>query len=263
MFIALLAHPGLSSGAFDLSALRLIYTGGTTIPTVLMEQLKARMGAECTILFGQTESTASGTMTLDEDSFERKSTTVGKPTPYLDLKIIDPLTGQAVRLGERGEVLLRGFAVMKGYYNMLEKTVETLDRENWLHTGDLATMDAEGYVRVVGRVKDMIIRGGENVYPAEIEQLLMRHAKVADAQVVGVPDARMGEEAAAAIRLKPGEQATSDELREYCLAHISRYKVPRYFLFVMSYPLTASGKIKKFELRTQLMQQLGMQEDVV
>ena len=143
---------------------------------------------------------------------------------------------------------------------MPEKSAETIDAEGWLHTGDLATMNAQGYVNIVGRVKDMIIRGGENLYPAEIEQFLMRHPKIADAQVIGIPDAFMGEEMAAFIRLKPDEQLTEEALRDYCRANISRYKVPKYFKFVTAYPLTASGKIKKFELREQLIKELGLEE---
>ncbi len=258
MLIAMLNHPRFSE--FDLSSLRQIYTGGTAIPTVLMEQVKDRMGADCKIFFGMTESTGAGTMTLDDDNFELKSSTVGRPFPHVKVKIVNPQTGEPVGLGERGELLSRGFLVMKGYYNMPEKTAETIDTEGWLHTGDLATMNAQGYVNVVGRVKDMIIRGGENVYPAEIEQFLMRHPKVSDAQLIGVPDAVMGEELVAVLRLKPGESATEEELRTYCKNNISRHKVPRYIAFVTDYPLTASGKIKKFELKAQFLKELGLED---
>jgi fatty-acyl-CoA synthase len=260
MLIAMLNHPRFLAGEFDLSSLNFIYTGGTPIPVALMEQVKSRLGADCRIFFGMTESTGAGTVTLDEDSFELKSATVGIPAPHVEVKIVNPATGEPVGFGERGELLIRGFPVMKGYYNMPEKTAETIDADGWLHTGDQATMNAQGYVNIVGRVKDMIIRGGENIYPAEIEQFLMRHPKVADAQVIGVPDAVMGEEMVAVVRLKPNESLTEDELRDFCRANISRYKVPKYITFVTEYPMTASGKIKKFELREQLIQELGLSE---
>jgi fatty-acyl-CoA synthase len=259
MLIAMLNHPRFLAGEFDLSLLQRIYTGGTSIPVVLMEQVKEQMGADCRIYFGLTEVTGGGTLTRDEDSFALKSATVGRPYPHLEAKIINPATGEPVGFGERGEFLVRSFNVMKGYYNMPEKTAETIDAEGWLHTGDLATMNGQGYVNIVGRVKDMIIRGGENMYPAEIEQFLMRHPKVADAQVIGIPDAFMGEEMAALIRLKSGEELTEEELRAYCRANISHNKVPKYFKFVTAYPLTASGKIKKFVLREQLIKELGLE----
>jgi fatty-acyl-CoA synthase len=260
MLIAMLNHPRFLAGEFDLSSLKQVFTGGTPIPVVLMEQVKEQMGADCRIYFGLTEVTGGGTLTRDENSFALKSATVGKPYPHLEVKIIHPATGEPVGLGERGEFLVRSFNVMKGYYNMPEKTAESIDAEGWLHTGDLATMNGQGYVNIVGRVKDMIIRGGENLYPTEIEQFLMRHPKVADAQVIGVPDAFMGEEMAAFIRLKPDEQLTEEALRDYCRANISHNKVPKYFQFVTAYPLTASGKIKKFELRAQLIEELGLEE---
>ena len=260
MLIAMLNHPRFASGEFDLALLRQVYTGGTAVPVVLMEQVREAMGADCKIFFGMTESTGAGTMTLDDDTFELKSATVGKPYPHLEVKIANPATGEAVGIGERGELMMRGFPVMKGYYNMPEKTAEAIDKEGWLHTGDLATMTQEGYVNIVGRVKEMIIRGGENVYPAEVEQFLMRHPKIEDAQVIGVPDATMGEESVAVLRLKAGESPTEEEIRSYCKANISRHKVPKYYTFVTAYPLTASGKIKKFELREQLIKDLGLED---
>lgn len=260
MLIAMLNHPRFLAGEFDLSSLQQVFTGGAPIPVVLMEQVREQMDADCRIYFGQTENTGGVTMTRDEDSFALKSATVGKLYPHMEAKIVNPATGEPVGLGERGEFLERGFIVMKGYYNMPEKTAEAFDAEGWLHTGDLATMNAQGYVNIVGRVKDMIIRGGENIYPTEIEQFLMRHPKIADAQVIGIPDAFMGEEMAALIRLKPDEQLTEEALRDYCRANISHNKVPKYIKFVTVYPLTASGKIKKFELRAQLIQELGLEE---
>lgn len=260
MLIAMLNHPRFLAGEFDLSSLKQIFTGGTPIPVVLMEQVKEQMGADCRIYFGLTEVTGGGTLTRDEDSFALKSATVGRVYPHLEARIVNPATGEPVGLSEPGEFLLRGFNVMKGYYQMAEKTAEAIDALGWLHTGDLATMNAQGYVNIVGRVKDMIIRGAENIYPAEIEQFLMRHPKIADAQVIGIPDAYMGEEMAAFIRLKPDEQLTEEALRDYCRTTISHNKVPKYFRFVTAYPLTASGKIKKFELRTQLIEELDLEE---
>ncbi|HTF36840.1 MAG TPA: AMP-binding protein [Blastocatellia bacterium] len=260
MLVAMLNHPRFLAGEFDLSSLREIITGATPVPVVLMEDVRAKMGADCTIVFGLTESTGTVTETIQSDSFELKSSTVGIPHPHMDIKIADPLTAEPVGFGESGELMTRGFLVMKGYYNMPDRTAETIDAEGWLHTGDLATMNACGYVNIVGRVKDMIIRGGENIYPAEIESFLMRHPEIAEAQVVGLPDGFMGEEVAAVIRLKPGSTANDEEVRRYCRDGISRHKVPKYIRFVTSLPLTASGKVKKFELKAQLIEELGLKD---
>ena len=260
MLVAMLNHPRFAAGEFDLSSLREIITGATPVPVALMEEVKVRMGADCTIVFGLTESTGAVTETIQSDTFELKSSTVGIPLPHMDIKIADPVTGEPVGFGQSGELMARGFLVMKGYYNMPAKTAETIDAQGWLHTGDLATMNAAGYVNIVGRVKDMIIRGGENIYPAEIESFLMRHPKIADAQVVGIPDSFMGEEVASLIRLKPGEEAEEAELLDYLRDGISRHKIPRHIRFVTSFPLTASGKVKKFELREQLIKELGLED---
>ncbi len=260
MLIAIINHPRFVAGDFDLSSLRLAISGGASVPVVLLEGVKAKIGADVQILFGMTESTGCGTSTLADDSFELKSATVGKPYPYLEMKIVEPATGEAVGLGESGELMMRGYSVMEGYYNMPEKTRDAIDEDGWLHTGDLAKMNAQGYLNIVGRVKDMIIRGGENIYPAEIEAFLMRHPKIAEVQIVGVPDSYMGEEAVALLKLKPGEEVAEDEMREYARANISRYKVPKYFKFVSQYPMTASGKVKKFELRRELIVELGLEE---
>ena len=260
MLVAMLNHPRFLAGEFDLSSLREIITGATPVPVVLMEDVRAKMGAECTIVFGLTESTGSVTETIQTDSFELKSSTVGIPHPHMDIKIADPLTGEPVGFGESGELMARGFLVMKGYYNMPDKTAEAIDSEGWLHTGDLATMNADGYVNIVGRVKDMIIRGGENIYPAEIEAFLMRHPDIAEAQVVGLPDSFMGEQVAAVIRLKPGSVANDEEVRRYCHDGISRHKVPKYIRFTTAFPLTASGKVKKFELKAQLIKDFGLDD---
>lgn len=260
MLVAMLNHPRFIAGEFDLSSLREIITGATPVPVVLMEQLKTKIGADCTIVYGLTESTGSVTETIQTDSFELKSSTVGIPHPHMDIKIADPVTGEPVGFGESGELMTRGFLVMKGYYNMPDKTAETIDAEGWLHTGDLATMNRDGYINIVGRVKDMIIRGGENIYPAEIESFLMRHPAIAEAQVVGVPDSFMGEEVAAVLRLRPNETADQTEILDYCRDGISRHKVPKHIRFVASFPLTASGKVKKFELKEQLIRDLELEE---
>lgn len=260
MLTAMLNHPRFLAGEFDLSSLREIITGATPVPVALMEEVKAKMGADCTIVYGLTESTGTVTETIQSDTFELKSSTTGIPHPHMDIKITDPATGEPVALGEQGELMTRGFLVMRGYYNMPDKTAETIDEEGWLRTGDLATMNAEGYVNIVGRVKDMIIRGGENIYPAEIEEFLMRHPKIAEAQVVGVPDSFMGEEVAAVLRLRPNETITEDEIRSYCCEGISRHKVPQYIRFASVFPLTASGKVKKFELKAQLTRELGLED---
>jgi len=260
MLIAMLNHPRFQAGEFDLSSLRQIGSGGSPVPVVLMEQVKARMGADVAIVFGQTEASPIITQTLPSDSFELKSATVGIPQPHTEVKIVNTQTGEPAGFGEAGELLARGYLVMKGYYKMPDKTAETIDADGWLHTGDLATMNEKGHVNIVGRVKEMAIRGGENLFPAEIEAFLMRHPKVAEAQVVGVPDAFMGEELCALVRLKLDERADEEELREYCRANISRQKVPKYIRFVTGFPLTASGKVKKFELREQLIKELGLED---
>ena len=259
MLVGMLNHPRFIAGEFDLSSLREIITGATPVPVVLMEDVREKMGADCTIVFGLTESTGTVTETVQSDSFELKSSTVGIPHPHMDIKIADPLTGKPVGFSESGELMARGFLVMKGYYNMPDKTAEAIDAEGWLHTGDLATMNPHGYVNIVGRVKDMIIRGGENIYPAEIESFLMRHPDIAEAQVIGVPDSFMGEEVAAVIRLKPDSTANGEDVRGYCRHGISSHKVPKYIRFTTAFPLTSSGKVKKFELKRQLIRDLGLE----
>ena len=260
MLIAMLNHPRFLAGEFDLTSLRYISTGATPVPVVLMEEVKEKMGADCSVVYGMTETSGAVTSSVIEDSFELKAATVGFPQPHTEIKIVNPATGEICRLEESGELLTRGCLNMRGYYNMPEMTAQTIDSEGWLHTGDVATMGANGYFKIVGRTKDMIIRGGENLYPAEIEAFLMRHPKIAEAQVIGVPDSYMGEEAAALLRLKPDASADEAEIREYCRAGISKHKVPRYIRFVETYPLTSSGKVKKFELRELLVKELGLEE---
>jgi fatty-acyl-CoA synthase len=258
MLIAMLQQPDFAK--YDLSSLIVVIAGAAPVPVFLMEQVKARIGADVAIVFGQTEGSCCLTSTLPDDPFELKSATVGKPLPYIDVKIIDPATGTVMLIGARGELCYRGFATMIGYYKMAEKTTETIDSEGWLHSGDLATMNAQGYLNIVGRIKDMVIRGGENLFPTEIEAFLLRHPKVIDVQVVGVPDTFFGEELLAVVIPKAGEQLTAQELRDYCKGNISHQKIPRYFRFVESYPLTGSGKVQKFVLREQAIKELGLED---
>lgn len=257
MLVAMLNHPRF--GEFDLSSVRNIFTGATPVPVVLMEQIKEKIGADCSIVFGMTETCGAVTQSFYTDSFELKAATVGLPIPHTSIKIANPATGETCGFGQSGELWSKGFSNMRGYYNMPEKTAETIDGEGWLRTGDLAVMRADGYINIVGRVKDMIIRGGENIYPAEIEAFLMRYPKIAEAQVVGIPDEFMGEEVCAVVRVKSGEELSEDEIREYCKSSISRHKAPKFFRFVESFPLTASGKVQKFALREMLIKEMGLE----
>ncbi|WP_066341927.1 AMP-binding protein [Azohydromonas lata] len=257
MYIAMLQEPRFLAGEFDVSSMRRVISGGTSIPVSLMEQLKSQWGAEPAIVFGMTEASPIIAQTLPEDSFELRSTTVGRPLPFTEVKIVDS-EGGVVGHGQPGELLVRGYNVMKGYYKMPEQTARAIDAEGWLHSGDMASMDGRGYIRIVGRIKDMLIRGGENVYPAEVEGFLMRHPKVRQAEVVGVPDPYMGEEGAAFVRLKEGESMAEQEVVDYCRANLSRHKLPKYIRFIDAFPLTPSGKVKKFELRAQLIEELGL-----
>ena len=258
MLLAILQHPDFAK--YDLTSLNFISCAGAPVPVSLMEQVKERIGADIVIAFGQTENTGAMTLTLRNDPFELKATTVGIPLPHTEVKIINPATGEIVSCGERGEICCRGYLVMQGYYNMPERTAEAIDAEGWLHTGDLAIMNTQGYINIAGRLKEMVIRGGENIFPREVEELLIRHPKIADVQVLGVPDTFFGEELLAVIIPKPDVQLTEDELRDYCKDRISRQKVPRYFQFAESYPLTGSGKVQKFVLRENAIKALGLQE---
>ena len=258
MLIAMVNHPRLRE--FDLSSLRQIGTGGSPVPVSLVEQVGREMSTDVWIIYGMTETHCTITLSRRDDPSELKRGTVGTSLSHVSIKIANPRTGEPVGYGEQGELCVRGFLVMPGYYNMPEKTAETIDAEGWLHSGDLATMNREGYINIAGRVKEMVIRGGENIFPAEIEAFLMRHPKVAEAQIVGVPDIFMGEEVVALLRLREGVAADEDEIREYCRANISRQKTPKYFRFVEAFPLTASGKVKKFELREQLIKELKLED---
>ncbi|HET8911308.1 MAG TPA: AMP-binding protein, partial [Ktedonobacteraceae bacterium] len=212
------------------------------------------------ICYGMTETSPVSTQTRIDAPFDKRVGTVGMVSPHLEVKIVDSTNGQVVPLGQPGELCTRGYSVMLGYWNNPEATTGAIDQARWMHTGDLATMDAEGYLNIVGRIKDMIIRGGENVYPREIEEYLYTHPKVSDVQVIGVPDARYGEEIAAWVQVKAGETLTEEELKDYCKGQIAHYKIPRYIKFVDSYPMTVTGKIMKFQMRQQSTQELGLQD---
>jgi len=258
MLMAILQHPDFEK--YDLSCLEIVTCAGSPVPVALMEAVKARIGADVAIAYGQTENTGAMTLTPRDDPFELKAATVGLPVAHSEIKITNPATGAVVPCGERGEICYRGVLTMLGYYKMPERTAEAIDDDGWLHTGDLGTMDARGYVNIVGRIKDMVIRAGENIFPREVEEFLLRHPKIADVQVLGVPDKFYSEELLAVVIAKPGEPLTEDELREFCKGQISYQKIPRYFKFVESYPLTGSGKVQKFVLREQAIKDLGLEE---
>ena len=256
MFIA--EFEEMDKNSYDTSSLRTGVMAGSTCPIEVMKRVIKDMGAkEMTIVYGQTESSPGITQTRDKDSLELKTSTVGKALPNVEVKIVDPITGDEMPFNEQGELCTRGYHVMKGYYKMEEATAQAVDKDGWLHTGDLATMDENGYCKITGRIKDMIIRGGENIYPREIEEFLYRFPKVKDVQVVGVPDAKYGEEVAAFIQLRPGENSSLDEVREFCKDQISFHKIPRYVFFVDEYPTTASGKIQKYKLRDMVADKLN------
>lgn len=235
---------------YDLSTLRTGIMAGSPCPVEVMKKVMNKMGlTEITIAYGQTESSPVITQTRTDDPIERRVETVGKKLPHVEVKIVDPKSGRTLPPGEQGELCTRGYHVMKGYYKMEEETKKVIDKDGWLHTGDLGSMDEEGYVRITGRLKDMIIRGGENIYPREIEEFLYTHPAVRDVQVVGVPDEKYGEKVAAFIQLQPNEKVTEKEIKQYCEGKIARFKIPEHVFFVDAYPMTASGKIQKYKLR--------------
>jgi fatty-acyl-CoA synthase len=248
MFIAELEQ--LNYHSYDMSSLRTGVMAGALCPEPLMRKVMERMNlTEMTIAYGLTEASPGITITPRTDSVELRTQTVGRVLPEVEVKIIDPATGDMCAPNVAGELCCRGYNVMKGYYNNPKATAEAIDTDGWLHTGDQATMDEQGYVRITGRIKELIIRGGENVAPKEIEDLLRRHPKIADVYVYGLPDERLGEEIAAAIRLNDDETLTVDEVRAFCEGKIARFKIPRHVRFVESFPMTASGKVQKFKLR--------------
>jgi fatty-acyl-CoA synthase len=257
MFIAQLDHPEFEK--FDLKSLRTGIMAGSPCPIEVMKKVQSRMNMhEVTIAYGMTETSPVSTQCATDDPVERRVSTVGQVMPHVEIKIVDA-EGRAVPRGETGEFCTRGYSVMKGYWNDADKTAEAIDEAGWMRTGDLATMDEEGYVNIVGRLKDMVIRGGENVYPREIEEFLYRHPKVQDVQVIGVPDKKYGEEICAWIKLHDGKAATAEEIREFCKGQIAHYKIPRYIEFVDAFPMTITGKIQKFVMREQTIGKLGLE----
>ena len=260
MFIAELDHPRFAE--FDLSTLRTGIMAGSPCPTEVMKRVVRDMHlSEITIAYGMTETSPVSCQSSFDTPLEKRVATVGRVQPHLEVKIIDPDTGAVVPVGERGEFCTRGYSVMHGYWEDPAKTHEAIDTDRWMHTGDLATMDAEGYVNIVGRIKDMVIRGGENIYPREIEEFLYRHPEVQDVQVVGLPDQKYGEELCAWIIAKPGTAPTEDDIRTFCKGQIAHYKVPRYIRFVAAFPMTVTGKIQKFKIRDEMKDQLGLAEE--
>jgi fatty-acyl-CoA synthase len=227
----------------------------------VMKRVVDEMGmAEVTICYGMTETSPVSTQTRRDDDLDRRVSTVGRPHPHIEVKVVDPETGRTLPRGETGEFCTRGYSVMLGYWQEPAKTAEAIDTAGWMHTGDLATMDDAGYLNIVGRTKDMVIRGGENIYPREIEEFLYGHPAIADVQVVGVPDARFGEELCAWIRLREGAALTADEVRDYCRGKLAHYKVPRYVRFVDEFPMTITGKIQKYKMRDASIEEFGLQE---
>ena len=259
MFVAELSDDELAS--FDLSALRTGIMAGSPCPIEVMRRVIDEMNmSEVTIAYGMTETSPVSTQTSTTDSVEHRVTTVGRVLPHVEAKIVDPETGEIVERGQQGEYCTRGFHVMLGYWNDPEKTAEAIDADGWMHSGDLATMDDDGYVNIVGRIKDMIIRGGENIYPREIEEFLYTHPAVADAQVIGVPDLKYGEEIMAWVQLAPGAELTEDELRDFCRGKIAHFKIPRYISFVSDFPMTVTGKVRKVEMREKSIADLGLHD---
>jgi fatty-acyl-CoA synthase len=260
MFIAQLEHPEFEK--FDLSSLRTGIMAGAPCPIEVMRRCTREMHlSEITIAYGMTETSPVSTQTTTDDPVERRVTTVGRVQPHIEVKIVDA-EGRVVPRGVAGEFCTRGYCVMLGYWNDKERTEQTIDAARWMHTGDLATMDEEGYCRIVGRIKDMVIRGGENIYPREIEEFLYRHPRIQDVQVFGIPDERYGEELCAWIKLRSGETLTADEVREFCREQIAHYKVPRHIRFVDEFPMTVTGKMQKFIMREQMAAELGVKEVV-
>jgi fatty-acyl-CoA synthase len=257
MFIAQLNHPDFDR--YDLSSLRTGIMAGSPCPVEVMKQTIALIGAhEVTICYGMTETSPVSTQTTRDDDLERRVSTVGRVHPHLEVKIIDPVSGVTLARGTAGELCTRGYSVMLGYWQEPEKTAEAIDAARWMHTGDLAIMDAQGYVSITGRIKDMVIRGGENIYPREIEEFLYTHPDIVDAQVIGVPDARYGEELMAWIRLRPGAPPLDAEaVRAFCSGRLAHYKIPRYVHLVDEFPMTVTGKIRKVQMREEAGQILG------
>jgi fatty-acyl-CoA synthase len=259
MFIAELGHPEFAS--FDLSSLRTGIMAGSPCPVEVMGRVIEDMHMdEVTICYGMTETSPVSTQTAADDPLDKRVGTVGRVHPHLEVKVADTVTGETCAVGETGELCTRGYSVMLGYWDDLERTAEVLDADGWMHTGDLATMDAEGYANIVGRIKDMIIRGGENVYPRELEEFLYGHPDIADVQVIGVPDARYGEELMAWVIPRRDAVLTPDDVREHCRGKVAHFKIPRYVKVVDAFPMTVTGKVQKFKMRETAIAELGLEQ---
>jgi fatty-acyl-CoA synthase len=259
MFIAELEHERFKE--FDFSSLRTGIMAGSPCPVEVMKKVQTVMHMpEMTICYGMTETSPVSTQSTTDDPLERRVSTVGRVHPHVEIKIVDPATGAVVPRGTKGELCSRGYMVMLGYWNNPEATREAIDAARWMHTGDLATMDDEGYVNIVGRIKDMIIRGGENVYPREVEEFLYTHPDVADVQVIGVPSEKYGEEVMAWVKLREGAEVTGEELATWCKGKIATYKIPRHWKFVDAFPMTVTGKVQKFKMREVAVEELGLEK---
>jgi fatty-acyl-CoA synthase len=259
MFIAELEHPEFAS--YDVSSLRTGIMSGAPCPVEVMKRVIRELHmTEITIAYGMTETSPVSFQSATDDSLERRVSTVGRVLPHVQAKVVDS-DGRCVPRGTQGELCTRGYSVMKGYWNDGEKTREVIDAAGWLHTGDLGVIDVDGYCNITGRVKDMLIRGGENIFPREIEEFLYGHARVQAVQVCGVPDLRFGEEVCAWIQLKPGCSASEEEIREFCRGRIAHYKIPRYIRFVTAFPMTVTGKVQKYAMREQMKIELGLTEE--
>src|SRR5215831_14495522 len=258
MFIAELALPDFAG--YDLTTLRTGIMAGSPCPVEVMKRVVSEMHmAEVTIAYGMTETSPVSCQTRPDDDTERRVSTVGRVHPHVEVKIVDADTGLVLPRGEPGEMCTRGYSVMLGYWNEPEKTAEAIDAGRWMHTGDLAVMDAAGYLNVVGRIKDMVIRGGENIYPREVEEFLYSHPDIEDVQVIGVPDEKYGEELCAWVKLRPGAELTGEQVRDYCSGKIAHYKIPRYVRFTADFPMTVTGKVQKFKMRETSVAELGLE----
>jgi fatty-acyl-CoA synthase len=258
MFIAELALPDFAD--YDLTTLRTGIMAGSPCPVEVMKRVVSEMHmAEVTIAYGMTETSPVSCQTRPDDDTERRVATVGRVHPHVEVKIVNPDSGLVLARGEPGEMCTRGYSVMLGYWDEPEKTAEAIDAARWMHTGDLAVMDAAGYLNIVGRIKDMVIRGGENVYPREVEEFLYTHPAIEDVQVIGVPDEKYGEELCAWVKLRPGAELTAEQVRDYCSGKIAHYKIPRYVRFTPDFPMTVTGKVQKFKMRETSVAELGLQ----
>jgi fatty-acyl-CoA synthase len=259
MFIAELDHPEFSR--CDLRSLRTGIMAGSPCPVEVMRRVQRDMHmTEVTICYGMTETSPVSTQSRTDDALEKRVATVGSVHPHVEIKLADPVSGHVVPRGSPGELCTRGYSVMLGYWNDAASTRQAIDAARWMHTGDLAVMDEQGYVNIVGRIKDMVLRGGENIYPREVEEFLYNKPEVADAQVIGVPDAKYGEELMAWVRLRPGARATAEELRAFCAGRIATYKIPRYWKFVDEFPMTVTGKVQKYKMRELAIRELGLEK---